>query len=133
MAIDTKSLTIGNQYERPELAEKWGYKGQQAIARGAVTPRGDNKIVLFITKYNQDHLPQYKNELNEDELNIQGETNHANDERIINSSSNGDEIYLFYRERARQPFTYHGLIELDSFKRNTEEPSNFTFKILHKK
>lgn len=130
MPVDMRSLTIGQEYERPDLAKLWDYEGYQAIARGVVTPSGDNKIVLFITQFNQESLTQYENNIDGDYLNIEGEINHANDERIINSQKSADLTYLFYREKDHQPFTFHGLVELEEFQRNTKSPSKFKFKIL---
>ncbi|MEP6637119.1 MAG: hypothetical protein ABJB97_10375 [Acidobacteriota bacterium] len=45
-----------------------------------------------------------------DVLEIEGETNHLADTRLINASRNGDEIHLFYRPRHHEPFTYLGQI-----------------------
>jgi len=48
------SLKIGQEYDRPYLAELWGYKGFQAISKGVVTPANTNTIILFVTKEKQE-------------------------------------------------------------------------------
>ena len=50
-------------YSRNTLAKLWGYAGFHAIARGVVTPRDDNKIILFVTEEKQATAEQYKDRL----------------------------------------------------------------------
>lgn len=76
-------LIFGEAYDRPELAELWGYEDWHAIGRGIVTPKGDNKVVLFVTKEKQDTLAQYQDHFDGDQLFMDGETNHANDNRLV--------------------------------------------------
>ena len=40
-----EKIKIGQNYSRHQLAELWGYAGVQALQRGVVTPRDDNKII----------------------------------------------------------------------------------------
>jgi putative restriction endonuclease len=54
MSVSFAKLRIGSKYERPHLANLWGYKGFQAISRGVVTPSGTNFIILFVTKEKQE-------------------------------------------------------------------------------
>ena len=44
MDLRFEKLQIGHEYERPYLAELWGYKSFQAISMGVVTPAGENHI-----------------------------------------------------------------------------------------
>jgi hypothetical protein len=53
MPISFAKITKGATYSRQVLAELWGYSNFHAIARGVVTPRDDNKIVLFVTEEKQ--------------------------------------------------------------------------------
>lgn len=126
--ISFERLVIGEQYERPYLVELWGFNGWQAIGRGVVTPRGENKIILFITGEQQKTLTQYQDHFDGDRLIIDGEKNHANDDRLINAKVNGDEIHLFYRDRHHKWFTYFGLVFLDDFTRRVGRPSRFSFQ-----
>src|ERR1035441_6658243 len=110
MPISFESLTVGGSYDRPFLASLWGYKGWAALARGIITPANENLIILFITKEKQKELPQYRDTFDGETLRIEGEDGHSNDERLINSSLNGDEVYLFYREKHHSQFVYEGTI-----------------------
>ena len=129
MPITFRALQIGRLYTRPELAKMWGYKGYQALSRGAVTPSGTHFIILFITGEKQSSLPQYRDELHEDKLVIEGETNHVADRRIVNAAASGDEIHLFYRAKHHEPFEYKGQIHLTAHLLRTNSPSHFEFSL----
>lgn len=129
MPVSFENIQIGSEYTRPELAELWGYAGYEAISRGAVTPRKTLFIILFITREKQQFLTQYEDYLENGILEIEGETNHAADERIINATTTGDEIHLFYRDRHHMSFTYYGPIELLRYESYTDSPSRFTFRV----
>jgi hypothetical protein len=47
---------------------------------------------LFITKIKQEAQAQYENYFEGDLLCIEGDTNQAADDRMINAASNGDEL-----------------------------------------
>lgn len=128
--ISFEQILLGEQYERPELATIWGYRDWHAIGRGSVTPAGDNKIVLFVTKQKQDTLTQYHDHFEDDRLMMEGETNHANDQRLAKASDAGDEIYLFFRERHHSPFTYFGPIQLVQCELLSDRPSRFVFETI---
>lgn len=129
MPISFEILKIGEAYERRYLAEIWGYKGFQAISRGVVTPAKSHYIVLFVTKEKQGSLTQYKDFLNEGLLHWEGESGHASDNRILNSSLLHDKIHLFYRDKHHSPFTYYGEIYLVKSILRTSLPSQFLFKV----
>ena len=46
MPVSFSSLHVGEAYSRPALARLWGYAGYQAPARGVVTPRDDNFVMI---------------------------------------------------------------------------------------
>ena len=104
MPVKFDKLILGEAYDRPYLAKLWNYKDWQALARGVVTPANTDIVILFITKEKQKHLTQYEDHFEGQDLKIQGEENHVNDDRIIQAHKNKDHIYLFYRERHHQPF-----------------------------
>ena len=58
ITVSFSEIKIGQTYTRPKLAELWGYAGYQALARGVVTPKDDNKIILFVTEQKQDFQEQ---------------------------------------------------------------------------
>lgn len=124
------SLKVGEFYERPFLARLLGYKTFHAISRGVVTPVDSKTIILFITKENQDVLPEYSNSIVNDFVYTEGETNHANDKRVINAENKGEKIYLFYRERHHSSFIYYGQVQLINSEINDEVPSKFVFKFM---
>ena len=59
MPVSFEAIRVGTEYERPFLANLWGYQGHQAIARGVVTPADSHVIVLFVTHEKQASLTQY--------------------------------------------------------------------------
>ncbi len=129
MSVSFESLTIGSDYERPFLADLWGYKGFQAISRGVITPSGTNIIILFVTKEKQATLTQYHDYIDGDLLYWEGEEQHSSDSRILRAGSTGDTIHLFYRDVHHTPFTYYGEVFLKDHEVLTTEPSKFTFTI----
>jgi hypothetical protein len=131
MPISFESLTVGGSYDRPFLASLWGYQGWAALARGVITPANENVIILFITKEKQKDLPQYRDIFDGEVLRMEGEDGHSNDERLINSGSNGDEVYLFYREKHHSAFVYEGRIVLEEHELGAgTTPSRFVFRKL---
>ena len=66
--VHFNGLIIGKEYDRPFLARLWGYQTFNAISRGVITPRGQNVIVLFITKEKQESLTQYEDHIDNDLL-----------------------------------------------------------------
>ena len=129
MPVSFEKLKIGEAYERPYLADIWGYNGFQAISRGVVTPFECNYIILFVTKEKQEALTQYNNFLDDALLHWEGEKKHSSDNRIINAESVNDEIHLFYRDIHHSPFIYYGEIFLKKYSLRITEPSQFIFKI----
>ena len=97
MAVSFMRIAVGNSYSRQELAELWNYAGIEALQRGVVTPRDDNKIILFVTENKSTSATQYKDRLRQDVLEWEGPNDHFAEERIINAKQIGDEIHLFYR------------------------------------
>lgn len=74
MPVTFDQIVVGETYSRPVLAELWGYSGYQALARGVVTPKNDNKIILFVTHEKQQSFEQYQDDLIGDVLTWEGPT-----------------------------------------------------------
>ena len=129
MPISFAKITKGATYSRQALAELWGYASFHAIARGVVTPREDNKIVLFVTEEKQPSAEQYADRLSANKLHWEGPTDHFAEDRMLKALSTGDEIHLFYRERHHSQFTYYGRLELIGQDLRTDKPSQFTFHV----
>lgn len=132
MRLSFDRIKKGVLYSREELAKLWGYRGYQALARGLMTPQGDNKVILFITEGDrQQQTPQrYSNHFDGHTLQIEGPEDHFAEDRVLKASVSGDEIHLFHREKHLGDFTYHGLLRLVASKRLTDKPSKFTFEVL---
>ena len=130
MPVSFAQITVGEAYSRNELATLWGYASMHAIARGVVTPRDDNKIILFVTREKQVGAEQYEDELIGQKLRWEGPMDHFAEDRMIATTQSSDEIHLFYRERHHTNFVYHGRLEVVSYERHTDRPSRFVFSVL---
>lgn len=130
MPVSFDMLQVGQKYDRRKLAAAWGYASWEAIGRGIITPRGDNKMVLFVTKEKRSGDKQYRDHLEGTELYMEGEDGHRTDQRLARSAASRDEVHLFYREQHHEPFTYHGRVHLKRADlREGQEPSHFVFDL----
>lgn len=129
MPVTFNNITRGNQYSRPQLAEMWGYAAYQALARGVVTPRKDNKIILFVTEEKQSFQEQYNDHFDGKILHWEGPTDHFAEDRMINAERIGDEIHIFHRKRHHSDFKYLGQARVVEFKLEKGRPSRFTLEI----
>ena len=110
MAVSFAKLAVGGSYSRSELAVIWGYASLHAIARGVVTPRDDNKIILFVAEIKKTARTQYRDRLVGDTLHWEGPTDHFAEGRMLNAQKYGEQIHLFYRKVFDQDFTYKGQV-----------------------
>jgi hypothetical protein len=129
MPISFDSISPGSKWTRNALAELWSYKSFHAIARGVVTPKGRNVIVLFVTEDKQEGLTQYVDHLEGNTLHWEGEENHQNDGRIANSPQTRDEIHVFHRPRHHESFTYLGRVIVKEVRMRSDKPSEFVFQL----
>ncbi len=129
MPASFAKITRGSEYSRIELAELWGYSSYHAIARGVVTPRDDNKIILFVTEEKQNSLEQYADFLEGSTLHWEGPNDHFAEGRMLNAANSGDQIHLFHRTRHHTDFTYMGQVAVAGHTAHTLRPSQFTLKI----
>ncbi|MBS0412770.1 MAG: hypothetical protein JSR68_00190 [Proteobacteria bacterium] len=130
MPISFTNVKKGSTYSRQTLAELWGYASFHAIARGVVTPRDDNKIILFVTEEKQSSAEQYADRLSEGALEWEGPTDHFAEQRMLHAEANGDEIHLFHRERHHSDFTYCGRLIVASHILHGDRPSRFKFQVV---
>src|SRR5262245_48225860 len=112
MPVSFAQITVGNTYSRPTLSQLWGYAGIEAISRGVVTPKDDNKVILFVTRDKQQDAEQYEDELVGNVLLWEGPNDHFAEDRIVEHRQREDEIHLFYRDRHHTDFTYIGQLTL---------------------
>jgi len=129
--LDFSQIQIGKKYERPWLANEWGYKSYRPFAKGVFCPRDTNQIILFVTRIKQESLEQYNDYISGEYLFWEGEKRHGHDTRITNSTATGDTIHLFYREIHHSPFEYRGLITLIKSATIPGKPMQFVFRLAH--
>lgn len=125
--VDFNGLVIGKEYDRPFLADKWGYQSWSAIGRGVVTPRDQSIIVFFITEEKQESLTQYVDHIDNDVLFWEGEKAHGSDSRIVEGH---DEIHVFFRKRHHSNFAYIGRAHLLKYGLFNDKPSRFSFQLI---
>jgi putative restriction endonuclease len=130
VSVEFTNLIVGNEYSRNELADAWGYQSFHAIARGVVTPRYSNKIILFVTQEKQSSSEQYEDHIEGDRLYWEGPTDHFAEDRMVNSHHNGDEIHLFFRDRHHSDFVYYGRAVVESAERFLDRPSRFVMQLV---
>lgn len=130
MALTFTKIKVGSAYSRQTLAELWGYTSFHAIARGVVTPRNDDKIVLFVTEEKQSSAQQYVDKFSGNTLEWEGPTDHFAEDRMINAEANGEEIHLFHRKRHHSDFIYCGRLKVLSYTLHSQHPSHFKFEVM---
>jgi hypothetical protein len=130
MPISFSEIKNGELYSRQALAKEWGYTSFHAIARGVVTPKDDNKIVLFVTEEKQSSSEQYEDRLSGRSLTWEGPTDHFAQDRILNAESTDDEIHLFHRGKHHADFVYCGQLKVVDHVLHVDKPSHFTFQIV---
>jgi Predicted restriction endonuclease len=124
------SLHIGQAYTANELAQIWNYQDFHAIARGIVTPKNCNRILLFVTQTKAADRVPYMDKIDGDILYMAGQLKHKTDNRIVsNIKCHKDEFHLFFREVRNEPFTYYGQCSLINATINDSDPSEFEFLI----
>jgi putative restriction endonuclease len=129
--LDFSRIEIGKKYERPWLANEWGYRSYRAFAKGVFCPRDANQIILFVTRIKQESLEQYNDYISGEYLFWEGEKRHGHDKRIADSTISGDTVHLFYREIHHSPFEYRGLIALVKTASIPRKPMQFVFRLAH--
>ena len=129
--LDFSNIQIGKKYDRPWLANGWGFRGYEAISRGVFCPRGGGQIVLFVTRIKQESLEQYNDFISGEYLFWEGEKGHGNDQRIANSTQSGEEVHLFYREIHHSAFEYKGLVTVVGTGFVPNRPTKFVFHLEH--
>lgn len=124
--VSFDTLAVGQRYSRPQLAKTWGYRGYAAIARGVVTPRGQDVIVLFVTRDKQQGAEPYRDWLENGVLYWEGPTDHFAEDRMLRGE---DEIHLFYREIHHAEFLYCGRLTTVGVQLSKRRSSLFVFKL----
>lgn len=104
-------LKVGKVYTRKELRDLFNIK-DATINTGIFRPREHDSIWLFITEEPTPDRPGYKNHLNGDDLEMDGQTAGMKDKLLIEHEADGLEVILFYRKTSREfpgsGFRYEG-------------------------
>lgn len=127
MPVSFTNLEAGKEYTRTKLADLWGDKSCQALAKKIVTPAETPYIILFITEEEQSNLTQHQASIDNNSLNIKGEFDHRSDQRLTCAEQNGDQIHLFYQKNIDMPFIYYGRVYMIDYELKPAEPSWFSF------
>ena len=128
-SFSTSGLKVGRLYSREVLASMWGYKSFHPLARGVVTPKSSDTIILFVSGGQSEVTSAgYNNSLTVNQLLWEGPRDHFAETRIISSKENRERIILFWRDTHRSDFSYKGDVELVSFELSRESPSRFVFQ-----
>ena len=122
-------MPVGSRWVRRDLAQLWGYAGEHGLMRGVVTPKQDNKIILFVTERKAADRTQYRDMRSGNTLHWEGPTDHFAEGRMLAAPGNGDEIHVFYRMEQRDAFTYLGQCTVDAAQSRTDRPSSFTLRL----
>ena len=125
MSVGFSEIRKGESYSRRALAALWGYSSFHAISRGVVTPKDNNKIILFVTEEKQQSAEQYADRLNGNLLQWEGPNDHFAEDRMVKSKDTGDEIHVFHRAKHHSDFTYLGQVEVLKHIPRMERPSEF--------
>ncbi len=128
MSLD--ELNVGDQYSRHDIADRLGFKGHEALTAGVICPANAADILLFVNQDSRPDLHEYRNSFDGESLVIDGRTDHAYDNRLIASVTDGSPVRLFFREKRRGNFTYFGLMRLEEYELKQEHPSRFRFRAL---
>ena len=131
--VSFAGLRTGHQYTIHQLAKHWGYADYHALARGVVTPRGQNVIILFMTEDKERWAKgaQYTGDSTFGSYVIyDGPEDHFAEERMIHHETTGDQIHLFHRTRAGEPYTYMGELRFVDAEKHRARPTRFTFQLL---
>jgi len=130
MAVTFANIPVGSSWTRPQLAELWGYRGYQALARGVVTPASGAQIILFVTEEKQASATSYRDILKDDVLEWEGPNDHYAEDRMLVSKQSGETIHLFHRHRHHMAFEYRGELAILRASPQKNSLSKFVFEIL---
>ena len=104
-------------YTRQELREKFNII-DKTMDTGVFKPRGTRSIGLFVTEEKGQDQSQYKDRLDGDTLQWQGQMSGRTDKLIFTHQDEGNEVIVFYRKnKAEHPgagFRYLGRFHYQS-------------------
>lgn len=109
--LTSERLVVGNVYTRNELKAKFDIK-DSTINTGVFRPKGHDSIWLFVTEEKTPDRTAYSDQLQGDDLYMDGQSAGLKDAMMIHHEDRGLECILFYRkhksENAGYGFHYEG-------------------------
>ena len=94
----SESLQVGKVYSRQVLRDKFGIQ-DATLNNGVFRPKGHDSVWLFITETKTPDRTQYRDALNGDELEWDGQNSGRTDRLVIDHEVLGLELLVFYRAR----------------------------------
>ena len=122
----SEQLTEGNIYTRDQLQRMFDTR-DATIKTGVFQPSGHQSIWLFVNENSKQDSTQYKNLLQEDTLDWDGQYEGRTDQLIIEHEKRGLELLVFYRKRKRaNGFRYEGQFRYVSH--TSSKPTHFVLQ-----
>lgn len=104
----SEQLTKGEIYTRDQLQRMFNTR-DATIKTGVFQPSGHQSVWLFVNENNKHNSTQYKNLLQEDTLDWDGQNEGRTDQLIIEHEKRDIELLVFYRKNKRtNGFKYEG-------------------------
>lgn len=122
-------LQSGTVYTRQDLRDKFKIN-DATINTGVFRPKDHKSIWLFVTQKKSSNMTQYRDKLEGDNLEWDGQNEGRTDQMIIDHEKNGDEILLFFRrtktEHPEGGFRYEARFKYVSH--SGSRPTHFHFR-----
>ena len=94
----SEHLQVGRVYSRQDLRDKFGIR-DATLNNGVFRPKGHDSVWLFITETKTPDRTQYRDALNGDELEWDGQNSGRTDRLVIDHKVLGLELLVFYRRQ----------------------------------
>jgi putative restriction endonuclease len=111
LSFASEKLKIGEVYSRKSLREIFSIT-DATLNTGVFKPKKFSSVWLFVTRKKAANQPKYIDSLTGDKLHWQGQASGKSDLIIIEHTSRGLELLLFYRNEPKQfadsGSRYHG-------------------------
>lgn len=130
-------MKIGEIYSRINLKENFNFKIYHPYS-GIYHHKENDSLWLFVTEMKSENQTNYKDKLDGDILEWQGQENQDfYNIRVINHKKDGRKVHLLYREREKEyknsAFRYEGEFTILSHKRNNTNNYNLVEAVFVRK
>ncbi len=125
----SRQLLIGEIYSRHVLRQKFDITDAN-LNNGVFIPKGHDSVWLFITEEKSADATQYRDKLDVDTLNWDGQTSGRTDKYVIEHHERGLELLVFYRKSKHEfedySFRYEGAFRYTSH--SGGDPTHFVLE-----